>query len=274
MLSWLRKGLCGRGLLGGTMAFLFLLAMKGSGPAHKEHQAPSPAVAIEEKLGQTPPLELTLFDEEGKPVSLKELIRVPTLLTPVYYSCPDVCSFLLYNLTGALNNLSADPGKEYQVITFSFDETETPALAMEKKRFYLKMMNPSFPEGAWRFLTADRQTISALTEGIGFHFKREGAVFQHPVAIVVLSSQGKIIRYLYGTDLLPFDIKMGLLEASEGRVGPPISKVLRFCFSYDPKGRKYVFNTLKVTGIVTVLFALLFVLFIFRRGKKRGGVEG
>lgn len=274
MLFWLREGLCRKGLLGGTMVFLFLLGMKGSGPVHKEHQAPSPAVAMEEKLGQTLSLELTLFDEEGKPVSLKELIHVPTLLTPVYYSCPDVCSFLLYNLTGALNNLSADPGKEYQVITFSFDETETPALAMKKKRFYLEMMSPSFPEGAWRFLTADRQTISALTEGIGFHFKREGAVLQHPVAIVVLSSKGKIIRYLYGTDLLPFDIKMGLLEASEGRVGPPISKLLRFCFSYDPKGRKYVFNTLKVTGIVTVLFALLFVLFIFRRGKKGRGVEG
>jgi protein SCO1/2 len=139
---------------------------------------------------------------------------------------------------------------------------------------YLKMIERPFPEEAWRFLTGDQENIRKLTESIGFHFRREGKNFLHPVLLVILSSDGKITRYIYGTDLLPFDLKMGLLEASQGRTGPTIGKVLRFCFSYDPKGRKYVFNTLKVTGIVTLAFALSFILFLVLKGKRRPGKEG
>jgi protein SCO1/2 len=130
------------------------------------------------------------------------------------------------------------------------------------------MIEKPFPEEAWRFLTGDRENIQKLTEAIGFRFKRGGKNFLHPVSLVILSSDGKVSRYMYGTEILPFDLKMALLEASEGRVGPAISKVLRFCFSYDPKGRKYVFNTLKVTGIVTLAFALSFILFLVVKGKR------
>jgi protein SCO1/2 len=105
-------------------------------------------------------------------------------------------------------------------------------------------------------------------EAVGFLFKREGKNFLHPIALIILAPDGKITRYLYGTEILPFDLKMALLEASEGRTGPTISKVLRFCFSYDPKGRKYVFNTLKITGIVTLTFAFSFILFLVWRGRR------
>jgi protein SCO1/2 len=131
------------------------------------------------------------------------------------------------------------------------------------------MIEKSFPEGAWRFLTGDQENIHKLTDAIGFHFKRQGQDFLHPVSLVILSSEGKITRYIYGTEFLPFDLKMALMEASEGRVGPTLSKVLKFCFSYDPEGRKYVFNTLKVTGIVTLLFAFGFILFLVLKGKKQ-----
>lgn len=258
-----------KGVLRWLLAFLSLVAMKESALAHEGHKAAPISVGLEERTGQNLPLGLAFFDETGKVVRLEELVHLPTILTPVYYSCPDVCSLLLYHLTGTLNKLAAKPGRDYQVITLSFDETEKPSLAMEKKRFYLNMMNPPFPEEAWRFLTGDRKEIEALTEAIGFRFKREGAVFQHPVATVILSPKGKIIRYLYGTDLLPFDIKMGLLEASEGRIGPPVSRVLRFCFSYDPQGRRYVFNTLKVTGIATLFFGLSLILFLLVKGRKK-----
>jgi protein SCO1/2 len=131
------------------------------------------------------------------------------------------------------------------------------------------MIQKPFPGDAWRFLTGDKENIQKLTEAVGFHFKRVGEDFEHPVSLIILSPEGKIIRYMYGADFLPFDLKMALIEASQGRIGPAISKVVRFCFSYDPKGQKLVFNTLKVTGIVTILFALSFILFLLFKGKRQ-----
>ena len=104
---------------------------------------------------------------------------------------------------------------------------------------------------------------------MGFHFKRVGEDFEHPVSLIILAPDGKIIRYMYGADPLPFDLKLALVEASQGRIGPAIAKIVRFCFSYDPKGKKLVFNTLKVTGTVTLLFALSFVAFLFFKGRKQ-----
>jgi protein SCO1/2 len=257
-----------------AILFPFMLCLRSSIQAHVEHSKETPGVGIEEKLGQTVPLNTVFNDESGNRISLRQVIHKPTILAPVYFGCPDVCSFLLYNLARALNQISSDPGKEYQVLAVSFDETEKPPLALEKKRLYLKMIERPFPEEAWRFFTGEEENIRKLTEAIGFRFKKEGQIFQHPVSLVILSSDGKITRYMYGTDVLAFDLKMALLEASEGRVGPTISKVLRFCFSYDPKGRKYVFNTLKITGILTLAFALSFILFLVFKGKKRPGKEG
>ncbi len=251
-----------------SVLLTFILCLQSSIHAHVEHSKETPEVGIEEKLGQVIPLDILFNDENGHGVSLRQLINKPTILAPVYYSCPDVCSFLLYNLARALSQLPSEPGKEYQVLAVSFDETEKLPLALEKKRLYLKMIEKPFPEEAWRFLTGEEENIRKLTEAIGFRFKREGKTFQHPVLMVILSPGGKITRYMYGTDVLPFDLKMALLEASEGRIGPTVSRVLRFCFSYDPKGRKYVFNTLKVTGIVTLAFALSFILFLVVKGKR------
>ncbi len=238
--------------------------------AHVEHGQPKGVsdIGIDQKLGKMIPLDLTFYDENGNPFRLRQLIHLPTILAPVYYSCPNVCSFLLSNLAGTLNRMPAEPGKEYNVLAVSFDETEKPALAFEKKKRYLKMIEKPFPEEAWRFLTGDRDNIRKLTDAIGFHFKRVGGDFEHPVSLIILAPDGKITRYIDGTEFLPFDLKMALLEASEGRVGPTLSKVLRFCFSYDPEGRKYVFNTLRVTGIVTLVFALSFILFLIFKGKR------
>ena len=182
-------------------------------------------------------------------------------------------SLLLQNLADALNRLPAEPGKDYRVISLSFDETEKPALALQKKKTYLKMIQKPFPEDAWRFLTGDKENIQKLTDAVGFHFKREGEDFQHPVSLIVLSPEGKITRYMYGADPLPFDVKLALVEASQGRKGPTISKMVRFCFSYDPKADKLVFNTLKVTGTVTLLFALSFVAFLLFKGRKHHSEE-
>ena len=257
--------------LGLKISILLLVAIffQNICDAHIEQPKDISSIGIDEKLGQVIPLDLTFYDENGNPITLKQLVHKPTIFAPVYYSCSNVCSFLLFNLAGVINKLPSEPGKEYQVLALSFDETEKPNLALKKKKMYLKMIEKPFPEDAWRFLTGDQETIRKLTDAIGFRFKRQGQDFLHPVCLVILSQEGKITRYVYGTEFLPFDLKMALLEASEGRVGPTLSKVLRFCFSYDPQGRKYVFNTLKVTGIVTLLFAFGFILFLVLRGKRQ-----
>jgi protein SCO1/2 len=256
----------------GLRTLILLLAtlfFQNIAQAHVEQPKDLSNIGIDEKLGQLIPLDLTFHDENGNPVTLGKLIHTPTILTLVYLHCPNVCSLLLQNLADVLNRLSAEPDKEYRVLSISFDETEKPDLALQKKKTYLKMIQKPFPEDTWRFLTGDKENIHKLTDAIGFHFKRQGQDFLHPVSLVILSPDGKITRYIYGTEFLPFDIKMALLEASEGKVGPTLSKVLRFCFSYDPKGRKYVFNILKVTGIVTLLFALSLILFLVFKEKRK-----
>ena len=254
--------------LGLMLSLLLLFPLGTPVLAHVDDSKQQTEIGIKENLGLLIPLELTFYDENGKPVRLKELIKTSVILAPVYYNCPNVCNFLLQNIAGALGKLPAEPGKEYVVLAFSFDETEESPLAAERKKIYLQMIGKPFPAEAWRFLTGEKESILKLTEAIGFQFQRVDNDFQHPVILIVLSHEGKIIRYLYGTDILPFDLKMALLEASEGRVGPTISKVMQFCFSFDPKGRRYVFNTLKVTGIATIAFALLFALFLVVKGKR------
>jgi protein SCO1/2 len=244
------------------------ILIHGAVNAHVEDPKALPNIGIDEKLGQMIPLDLIFDDENGNPVQLKQLIHTPTMLAPVYYHCPNVCSLLLQNLADTLNRLPAEPDKEYRVISFSFDEREKPSLAREKKKMVLSMIEKPFPQDAWRFLTGDRENIRKLTDAIGFHFKKVGEDFEHPVSLVIVTPDGKITRYLYGTEFLPFDIKIALLEASQGKVGATISKVVRFCFSYDPEGKKLVFNTLKVTGTVTLIFALSFILFLLFKGRK------
>ena len=242
--------------------------------AHVEQAKDLSGIGIDQRLGQTIPLDLTFKDEKGNPAILRQLIHTPAILAPVYYHCPNVCSLLLQNLADVLDKLPAEPGKDFMVLAVSFDETEKPALALERKKIYLKMIEKPFPEEAWRFLTGDKENIRKLTDATGFHFKRVGEDFEHPVSLIILAPDGKITRYMYGTDFLPFDLKIALVEASQGRIGPTIAKVVRFCFRYDPKANKLVFNILKVTGTVTILFALGFVAFLFFKGRKsRGGEE-
>jgi protein SCO1/2 len=241
--------------------------------SHVEQPKDLSGIGIDERLGQFVPLDLNFNEETGDQVTLRQLIHRPTILALVYLHCPNVCSLLLQNLAEALNKLPAEPGREYTVLSISFDETEKPALALQKKKTYLAMIEKPFPWDAWRFLTGEKENIRKLTDAMGFHFKRVGEDFEHPVLLVILAPDGKIIRYVYGADPLPFDLRLALVEASQGRIGPTIAKVVRFCFSYDPKANKLVFNTLKVTGIVTLLFALSFTVFLIFKGKKQSTHE-
>lgn len=219
-------------------------------------------------MGAKIPLELTFLDETGKSVRLAKLITGPTIILPVYYSCTNICNFLQSGLASVLPVVKRKPGEEYRVISISFDETETPALAARYKKTYLTSINAPFPEDGWRFLTGDFQNIHRLTAAAGYHFKRQGRDFIHPVASFVTTGDGTIVRYLYGTTFLPKDLTLALLEAQEGKVGISIRKVVGYCFTFDPAGKTYVFNLLRVSATVVILCVGAFLAFLLLTGRK------
>ncbi len=226
-------------------------------------------VGIEEKIGNTIPLNAEFFDEKGNYVALKEIIKKPTILNFVYFRCPGICSPILTELTSIVNFMDMEIGKDYQIVTISFDDREKFELGSAKRDNYFALLKKKIPEDSWKFLTGDSASIHAVTDAAGFNFKREGNDFIHAGAIIVLSPEGKIARYLNGTKYLPFDVKMALTEASEGKTGPTIAKLVSYCYSYNPEGRTYVFNVTRVTGGVILLFAAVFVVYLTVKPKKK-----
>jgi len=228
-------------------------------------------IALDEKLGQYLPDNAAFVDENGNRMDLKKSIDKPTIIAPVYLHCMHVCPLLLNGLADVLGKMDlVTPGKDFRVITLSFDDRDTPAIARDKKRNYLKAVGRPFPADSWKFLTGDAATIRKFTESIGFTFQRDGAHdFSHPVVLVIIAPGGKVVRYLYGTRFLPFEVTMALTEAAQGRVGSTTRKVLLYCFSYDPIKKSYVFNILKVTGTVMVLFVVSFFAYLMISTRKK-----
>lgn len=246
------------------------------------HPAPPPAtsaaqaadVGVSERLGDRLPLDLTFRDENGQAVRLGDLIDGPTLILPVYYRCTNVCNFLQGGLAHTLPQVKRTPGSDYRVISISFDETETPELAAKNQRLYLDAMGIPFPPAGWRFLTGDAAAIQALTGAAGYRFRRQGVDFVHPVASFVVSRDGTIVRYLYGTSFLPKDLTLAFTEAAEGRIGATVRGVVAYCFTYDPGQRTYVFNLLRVAATVVILTAGSFLAFLLITGRQKRPPEG
>jgi protein SCO1 len=161
-------------------------------------------------------------------------------------------------------------GKEFQVVTFSFNENDTPEKAVEMKKNYLRKKSLTHAKD-WIYLTSDSLNIYSLLNSIGYHIQPAGNSFIHPAAIIVLSPEGKITRYLYGTYFLPFDVKMAIVEAQKGQARPTINKVLEYCFSYDPEGRKYTLQVTKISATVIIFFALLLFGFLMIRSRVKRG---
>jgi protein SCO1/2 len=227
-------------------------------------------VGIDEKLGGQVPLDLVLRDEEGRPVKLGALLGKPTILTLNYFRCAGICTPLLNGVTEAVDRTQALPGVEFQVLTVSFDERDTPEIAATKRTNYLREIHRPFPPSGWRFLTGDAATTKALCDSVGFKFKQDGADFIHAGAIIFLSPQGRVTRYMYGTTFLPADLQQAVQEAARGEAQPTISKWLKICFSADPAGRKFVFSVTKVAAALTLLAAALFAALLLRRKSQEG----
>ncbi|MBF0514674.1 MAG: SCO family protein [Desulfovibrionaceae bacterium] len=273
-------------LSGAALALVLTIALALASPgaclAHdpeREHpadaQAPAAAqtadasVGVDEKLGDRLPADIVLRDENGASVNLRDLIAVPTLLVPVYYSCPNDCNMLLGSLSQILPRVALTPGRDFQVATFSFDETDTPELAERRKNDFEAALTERFPMQYWRFLTGDEAAIRKLTQAIGFRFARDGKAFRHPVVLVSVSPTGKIVRYLYGAAPLPFDLAMAATEAAGETVGLSVKRAVAFCYSYDPAGRRYVFDLMKIAGLSVLAGLGVFLLFLVFGGKKR-----
>ncbi len=228
---------------------------------------------VNEKLGAQVALDSILKDEDGKDVTLRQLIDKPTVLTLNYFTCTGICSPLLNGLVDCLNRIAIDPGRDFRVITMSFDPIDTPEVARGKRINYLNQIKRSFPPDAWHFLTGSAQETRTVTDSVGFNFRpAESGGFIHPGVIVVLTPKGIVSRYLYGITFIPADIQSAVQEAAAGQVRPTITRVLAFCYSYDPQGRRYVLNITRVTGTVVLVLAAGFVLFLLlgKSGRDKG----
>lgn len=252
-------------------ALVLILLLLLTSPAYSSDTV-APAqkrVELVEQLGKKIPLNLTFTDSTGTEVQLGQLIDRPTVMVPVYYTCRSVCNFMLGGLAQVLPEIKLNAGEDYRVIAFSFDHEETVKLAKHNKKTYLTAIQAPYPEDAWHFLTGTQENILHLTDAAGYYFAKDGDEFLHPVAAFVVSADGTIVRYLIGQRFMPLDLTMALFEASAGRIGTPIRKALEFCFSYDPEGRRYVFNLLRVSGTVILLTLGSFLLFLIFSGRKK-----
>ncbi len=236
--------------------------------AQDENSTPKPEVGIYERLGETIPDDIILNDENGNPVNVKSLITKPTVFSLVYFRCPGICSPLLNGILTVVDKSDLEPGKDYNMITISFDQSEDYKLASGKKQSYLDNLDKKIPADSWRFLTGDSANIRKIADALGFKFQRQGVDFMHGASIMMVSPQGKIARYLYGTDYLPFDFKMAVTEATEGKVVPSITKIMKMCFSFDPDGRKYVLNVTRVAGGFILLMLGVFLGVVLFKKKK------
>ncbi len=226
-------------------------------------------VSVSENLGNKVSLDLAFHDEKGNRLTLGSYIDKPTIVLPVYYHCPGSCGTMLSSLSTALNNVPLIPGKDYRVLSLSFDHEENTENAATTKNNYFKLLKKGFPEDDWKFLTGDVENIKLFTNSIGYYFNRvEKHIYEHPNAIVILSKDGTVIRYLYGPSFLPFDIGMALTEASKGTPSLSIRKLISYCFSYEPEKRAYAFNLVRYIVIAILLTLGVAMFFLLRKKRK------
>lgn len=221
-------------------------------------------VGIDEKLGAKVPGDLLLRAEDGTLVPFRSLLGKPTVLTLNYFRCAGICTPLLNGVAEVVKRTKAEPGRDFQVVTVSFDERDTPEIAATKRSNYLREVERPVDPGAWRFLTGDAAATKAICDAVGFRFKREGDDFIHAGAIIFLSPDGMVTRYMYGTTFLPADFQAAAGEAARNQPTPTITKLLKICFSYDPVGRRYVFSATKTGALVVLGMAVLFVIYLVR----------
>lgn len=220
-------------------------------------------IGFEEKQGQIADLNTRLINEKGDTVLLRDVITKPTILNFVYFRCPGTCSPLMWGVSEFIDKMDLKLGQDYQVLTISFDHTENIDLGIKKKASYISHMQNKESAQYWQFFVADSADIAKLSKSVGFHFQKVNHEYVHPTGLIALASDGKITRYLRGIDFLPFDVKITMVEAADGKIGPSINRLLSICYSFDSKGNQFVFNVTKVSFIVISFIVIVFLAFLF-----------
>jgi protein SCO1 len=227
-------------------------------------------VGFDEKQGQYVDMNVKLVNEAGDTVLLKDVINKPTILNLVYFQCAGTCSPLMWGISKFIDGVDLQLGKDYKVITISFDPTEGIKLGINKKESYISTMKKKEEAKNWQFFVSDSADLAKLTQSVGFNYQKVNDQFVHPTGLIALAADGKIIRYLRGIDFLPFDIKITMVEAAKGNIGPSINRLLAVCYGYDSKGNQFVFNVTKVSAIVISFIVLLtFLILAFSRIKLK-----
>jgi protein SCO1/2 len=257
------------------VAFPLLLLAAGAGQAQPVLPPVLRDVGFDQRLDEQVPLDLTFRDETGRPVQLREYFgRKPVILVLAYYRCPMLCTEVLNGVVRALLEMSLTVGKDFNVLTVSFDPREMPDLAAAKKKTYLERYGRPGAEEGWHFLTGDPEPIKRLTAAVGFRYVYDELheQYAHPSGIMVLTPAGKISRYFYDVRYSPGDLRLGLVEASENRIGSPVDQVLLYCFHYDPVEGKYgpaVMNFVRLGGVLTLLALGWFMFVLWRHERHR-----
>jgi protein SCO1/2 len=227
-------------------------------------------VGIEQHLNAQVPPELTFREDTGKIVKLGDYYgRKPLILNLVYYNCTMLCGEALAGLASAMRLVKFDVGNEFELITVSFDPRETPEMAAAKKKDYVGRYGRANAAAGWHFLTGQPDSINALTKAVGFQYQYDpkSNQYAHATAIMVLTPQGRISRYFYGVDFPPKDLRMGLVEASQGKIGNAVDAVLLYCYHYNPETGKYgamVANILRLAAAATILIMGIFLFILWR----------
>lgn len=228
-------------------------------------------VGVEEHLDTFLPDSILLINEKGEKVFLKEVIDKPTFINFVYFRCPGICSPLMEAIADVMDKSTVVAGKDYQVLTISFDPYETIDLGIRKKQNYLNLMSRQVENAkkGWLFFVSDSASIAKATRATGFKYKKTGNDYLHAASVSVISKDSKIVRYLNGMYFLPFEWKMAVVEASKGKSGPSFNKVLNYCYSYDPDGKKYVMNITKVSATLIIFMGLLLFIYLVVKPKQK-----
>lgn len=257
---------------------LFLLPLVWSGlqaQQDKRLDTLTKNIQIEQKLDQQVDLNLQFTDENGKQVRLGDYFEEgkPVILTLVYYGCPMLCGQILNGTVRTLKGVEPEVGEDYNIVSISFDHTESSDVAEMKRESFIRLFNRDGAEKGWHFLTSDSASVAKLAEQVGFKYERdeETGQYAHSAAIMLLTPTGKVSRYFFGVEFDPQDVQLGLVEASNNKIGSLADQVLLLCFEYNPTTGKYGFaitTALQIAGTLTLLILVGFIVRSIRRDKK------
>ena len=262
------------GLLAASCALQAQTVPSDVGPGPSTMPLALQSVGFEPPLNGQMPLDLNFRDETGRNVQLHQFFgQKPVVLAFVYFNCPMLCDQVQMGVVGALRMLSFNPGRDYEVVFISFDSRDTPELAAEKKQAALARFNRPGTVSGWHFLSGSQESIEAITRAANFRFRYDAKskLFAHASGVMLLTADGRISRYFYGVEYPGRDMRLGLVDASAGKIGSPIDHVLLFCFHYDPSNATYsasILRIIRLGGILTVL-GIVGGIWIFRRREDR-----